>query len=168
MRCRHLLVSLAVCIAVATPLAIAQQFSSVEERMSSADFKAAGLDKLSPAELARLNAFIKNEVEARAAQAREAGAREQNKNDAERIGFKDYHGDRSEIVSRIPGTFRGWSGGTTFTLENGQVWRQTDSSELAGVHLENPVVHISPSLVGSGWFLQVEGYGSHAKVERVQ
>ena len=66
MRCRHLFVSLLACVAIAAPLAFAQQFSSVEERMSSADFKAAGLDKLSPEELAKLNAFIKNEVETRA------------------------------------------------------------------------------------------------------
>jgi hypothetical protein len=168
MRLRHLLVPFALCVAAAAPLAFAQQFSSLEERMSTADFKAAGLDKLSPEELAKLNAFIRNEVNVRTEQAHEAGAREQNRNDAARIGFLDYHGDRNEIVSRIPGTFKGWSGGTTFTLENGQVWRQIDDSTLAGVHVENAVVHITPSLVGNGWFLQVEGYGSYAKVERVQ
>lgn len=167
MRCRHLLVSLFVCVAIATPLAFAQQFSSVEERMSSADFKAAGLDKLSPEELARLNAFIKSEVETRTAQARESGAREQNKSDVAQIGFKNYNGPRDEIVSRIPGTFKGWSGGTVFTLENGQVWRQTDDSHFVGIHLENPTVRITPGMI-SGWNLQVEGYGSFAKVERIQ
>ena len=167
MRCRHLLVSLLVCVAIAAPLAFAQQFSSVEERMSSADFKAAGLDKLSPEELAKLNAFIKNEVEARTARAHAEGAREQNMNDAGRIGFTDYHGARDEIVSRIPGTFKGWSGGATFKLENGQVWRQIDGSEFVGIHLENPVAHITPGLIG-GWNIQIEGYGSFAKVERVQ
>ena len=167
MRLRHLLVALTLCIAAA-PLAFAQQFSSLEERMSTQEFKAAGLDKLSPEELAKLNAFIRNEVNVRTAQAHEAGAREQNKSDAARIGFKDYYGDRGEIVSRIPGTFHGWSGGTTFTLENGQVWRQIDGAQFVGVNIENAVVHITPSLVGNGWFLQVEGYGSYAKVERVQ
>jgi hypothetical protein len=169
MRCRHLLVSLIVCVAVAAPLAFAQQFSSLEERMSSADFKAAGLNKLSPEELARLNAYIRNEMDARTAQAHEAGAREQNKNDAERMGFKDYYGDRGEIVSHIPGTFRGWNGGTTFTLENGQVWRQSDpASVLAGIHLEDAVVHITPGLMGGIWYLQVEGYGASTKVERIK
>ncbi len=168
MRLRHLFAALAACLVLAAPLAFAQQFSSVEERMSSQQFKEAGLDKLSPEELAKLNAFIRNEVNVRTAQAHEAGAREQNKNDAGRIGFKDYYGERGEVVSRIPGTFKGWHGGTVFTLENGQVWRQIDSTELAGVNIENAVVHITPSLVGNGWFLQVEGYGSYTKVERVQ
>jgi hypothetical protein len=167
MRFRLLFAALVVCIAAA-PFALAQQFSSLEERMSSQQFKDAGLDKLSPEELAKLNAFIRNEVNARTAQAHEAGAREQNKNDAARIGFRDYYGERGEVVSRIPGTFRGWSGGTTFTLENGQVWRQTDTSTLAGVHLENAVVHITPGLMDNTWFLQVEGYNSSVKVERVQ
>ncbi len=168
MRCRHLVLSLAVGIAFAMPLAYAQQFSSLEERMSSSDFKAAGLDKLSPEELARLNTFIRSEVDARTSQAHEAGAREQNKDDAGRIGFSDYHGDRDEIVSTIPGTFRGWNGGAVFKLENGQVWRQSDpASHLVGIHLENPVVHIKPGLI-SGWTLQVEGYGTYTKVERVQ
>ncbi len=167
MRCRNLIVSLAVCLSLAASLAIAQQFSSLEERMSSSDFKAAGLDKLSPEELAKLNAYIRNEVEARTTQARDAGAREQNKNDAARIGFADYHGERDEIVSHIPGTFRGWTGGTTFTLENGQVWRQIDGGQFVGIHRENPVVHITPGLIG-GWNLQIEGYGSYAKVERIR
>jgi hypothetical protein len=167
MRLRHLLLALIVCIAAA-PLAFAQQFSSLEERMSSQQFKEAGLDKLSPEELAKLNAFIRSEVNVRTAQAHEAGAREQNKSDESRMGLKDYYGERGEIVSRIPGTFRGWDGGTTFALENGQVWRQIEPGTLAGVHLENAVVHITPSLIGNAWFLQVEGYNSTVKVERVR
>jgi hypothetical protein len=169
MRRSLLIVSLAIGLAFATSLAVAQQFSSVEERMSSSDFKAAGLDKLSPEELARLNAFIKGEVEVRTEQARDAGARAQDLNDAARIGFADFHGHREKITSTIPGTFRGWNGGTTFTLENGQVWRQSDSgSQLVGIHRENPVVHISPGLMSGTWYLQVEGYGATTKVERVQ
>jgi hypothetical protein len=169
MRCRSIIVMFALGFAFATPLVFAQQFSSVEERMSSSDFKAAGLDKLSPEELARLNAFIRSEVDTRTAEAQVEGARAQDVNNAERMGFKDYSGHRDKITSRITGTFKGWTGGTTFTLDNGQVWRQSDSdSVLAGVHLENPVVDITPGLLGGVWYLQVQGYGSSAKVERVQ
>ena len=38
---------------------------------------------------------------------------------------------------------------------------------VVGIHVNNPVVHITPGLM-SGWNLQIEGYGSYAKVERVQ
>ena len=58
---RMLLVSLVLSAAMAGS-ALAQNFSSVEERMTEAEFKAAGLDKLSPEELAALNAFIAAET----------------------------------------------------------------------------------------------------------
>src|SRR5688572_10963425 len=41
-------------------------FSSLEERMSHADFKAAGLDKLTPEELAALNEWLRQRGEAAA------------------------------------------------------------------------------------------------------
>jgi hypothetical protein len=166
MRCRTLVASLALCLSLAAPLAFAQQFSSLEERMSSSDFKAAGLEKLSPEELAKLNAFIRSEVDKRTAQAHEQGIREQDQADAAKMGFREYQGDRDTITSSIAGDFRGWNGGTTFTLENGQVWKQTEGGEFV-VRMKNPVVHISPGLMGV-WFLQVEGYGSSTKVERIK
>ena len=87
----------------------AQQFSSLEERMSPADFKAAGLDKLSPEELARLNAFVRTETEQRVAEAR-------GKQDPKRVGFHDSGANRDPVVSHIPGTFHGGDGATTFHL----------------------------------------------------
>ena len=168
MRCRTLVVSLAVCLALAAPMVFAQQFSSVEERMSSSDFKAAGLDKLSPEELARLNAFIRGEVDKGAAQAHEQGIREQDRTEASRMGFKDFRGEMGEIESSIPGTFTGWEDGSTFTLANGQIWRVVDArSPLEGIKVKNPVVHIRPGFMDS-WILSVEGYNKTAKVERVQ
>ncbi len=168
MRCRSLILMLAAGLAIATPIVFAQQFSSVEERMSSADFKAAGLDKLSPEELSRLNAFIRNEVDRREMQAHEQGIREQDRTEAARMGFKDYRGETNEIESRIPGTFTGWQDGSTFTLANGQIWHVTDArSPLEGVRMTNPIVHIRPGFLDS-WILSVEGYNKTAKVERVK
>lgn len=139
----------------------AQQFSSLQERMSPADFKAAGLDKLSPEELARLNAFVRTEMEQRVSEAR-------GKPDPKRIGFHDYGANRGTIVSTIPGTFHGWDGATTFHLANGQVWRQIQSdSRLAGIRMQDPVVTIKPGLFGS-WELSVKGYSAVAKVERIE
>ncbi|HEV2608217.1 MAG TPA: hypothetical protein VGT79_09560 [Xanthomonadaceae bacterium] len=168
MRYRSLILMFAAGLAFAAPLVFAQQFSSVEERMSSADFKAAGLDKLSPQELGRLNAFIRNEVDRRAVQAQQQVVGEQERAEAGRIGFHDYQGERNEIVSRAPGAFTGWELGTTFTLENGQVWRVIEADfPLEGVRLTNPEIHITPGLFGS-WNLTVEGYHKSAKVERVK
>jgi len=168
MRCRSLILMLAAGLAFAAPLVFAQQFSSVEERMSSADFKAAGLEKLSPEELARLNAFIRSEVDRREMVAREQGIREQDLTEAARMGFKNYHGELGEIDSTIPGTFTGWNDGSTFTLANGQIWRVTDArSPLEGIKVKNPVVHIKPGFLDS-WILSVDGYNKTAKVERIE
>lgn len=153
-------------LALVAPCVFAQQFSTLEERMSSADFKAAGLDKLSPEELARLNAFIRSEVDKTTAVARQEGMREQDRNDAAKMGFRNYHGDVDTISSSIVGDFRGWSGGTHFVLANGQEWRQLDA-DVFSIHLNNPGVTISPGLMGT-WFLKVDGYGSTTKVERVK
>lgn len=148
-------------LAAATVVAHAQEFSSLQERMTPAEFKAAGLDKLSPDELARLNAFVHTDTEKRVSDAR-------GKQDPKRVGFRDSGANRDPIVSHIPGTFHGWDGGTTFHLENGQVWHQINSdSRLGGIRMENPEVTIKPGLFGS-WELSVKGYSAVAKVERVQ
>lgn len=139
----------------------AQQFSSLEERMSPADFKAAGLDKLSPEELARLNVFVRTEMEQRVSEAR-------GQQDPKRVGFHDSNANRDTIVSTIPGTFHGFDGTTTFHLANGQVWHQINSdSRLQGIRMQNPEVTIKPGLFGS-WELKVKGYSAVAKVERVE
>jgi hypothetical protein len=70
------------------------------------------------------------------------------------------------IRSRIPGEFLGWEGNTIFELENGQVWRQTDSTRV-GLRLTNPEVEISRGILG-GFFLSVEGLNRRVRVERVE
>lgn len=128
--------------------------------MTGADFKAAGLDKLTPEELARLNEWLQRNG------GMAAGAVRRPPEDQR--GFENsYAMDRSDIVSRIKGEFRGWGGGTRFELENGQVWVQDDADILAGVRLTNPTVTIRPSLI-SGWRLQVEGYNAVTKVRRIK
>ncbi|MEO7477683.1 MAG: hypothetical protein ABIT64_00430 [Lysobacteraceae bacterium] len=167
MRFRHLLASFLVCLSFAVPLAMAQQFSSLEERMSSSDFKAAGLDKLTPDELARLNDFVKKEVDNRTAQARAAAGRNSDK-DPNNFGFHTDRGERDSLVTRIAGKFTGWTGNTVFTLNNGQVWQQVDSSaQFEGINLQNPEVTISPSFMGS-WMLGVKGYNSQVRVKRIK
>lgn len=141
--------------------AIAKEFSSVEEQMSSREFKAAGLEKLSPEELAALNAWIRTNQPTAA-----AGSYDRAADDRKRIGFDD-SAARDDISSNIIGDFKGFGGGTVLKLENGQVW-QVVGGELAGIKaMSNPKVSIRPGLMG-GWRLQVEGYNAVAKVKRIQ
>lgn len=138
----------------------AQSFSTLEERMSAADFQRAGLDKLSAEELAALNAWLQQDTARRAAAAPARDTRGM-RNDASPA-------DEADIVSRLPGPFTGWTGNETFRLENGQVWRAVDTSTpLVGVRLESPQVTIRKGLFGT-WRLKVEGYNTSVKVQRVE
>ncbi|MEO6173047.1 MAG: hypothetical protein ABIP02_08015 [Arenimonas sp.] len=142
--------------------AMAKEFSSVEEQMTSSEFKSAGLNKLSPEELAALNAWIhSNQPVAGSSVAYDRAA-----DDRKRIGFDDSDA-REDISSNIIGEFKGFGGGTILKLENGQSW-QVVSGELSGIRaMTNPKVNIRPGLIG-GWRLQVDGYNSVAKVKRIK
>jgi len=137
-------------------IVLAQSAPTLEERMTGSEFQSTGLDKLSPDELARLNAWLQKNSQP-------AGVAALPRED--RRGFVGDGANRSTIVSRIVGEFRGWDGGTEFVLENGQVWQQKGSGVLAGVRLTNPTVTIEPALF-SGWRLKVEGYNSFIEVRR--
>jgi len=142
--------------------AIAKEFSSVEEQMSSRDFKAAGLEKLSPEELSALNAWIRNNPSTSGA----GVVYNRAADDRVRIGFDDSD-VRDVITSNIIGEFKGFGGGTILKLENGQTWQVT-GGELGGIKaMTNPKVTIRPGLIG-GWRLQVDGYNSVAKVNRIK
>jgi hypothetical protein len=142
--------------------AIAKEFSSVEEQMSSRDFKAAGLDKLSPEELAALNAWIRSNQPSGGGS---SVTYNRAQDDLVRIGFSDSEA-REQISSNVIGEFKGFGRGTIIKLENGQTW-QVESGELDGIKaMSNPKVTIRPGLIG-GWRLQVEGYNSVAKVKRI-
>src|SRR5690606_12404772 len=106
---------LATCLLAAGPVstASAQSFSPLEERMSAAQFRTAGLDKLSPEELAALNAWLQQNLDMPQAVAPMPYG----------SGRGAPGGDGGTVRSRLIGEFRGWSGKTTFQLENGQVWQ---------------------------------------------
>ncbi len=152
-------------LALVSGAAFAQTYSTVEERMTGAEFKAAGLDKLSPEELAALNAWLQKQ--SGRVLAADSGYAPMAQPVEDRNGFDDAVA-RREIHSRLVGDFSGWDGHGRFVLENGQEWQQVDESVLAGIKtLSNPQVTIKPGLI-SGWKLQVQGYNSTAKVERVK
>lgn len=155
---RHAAPLLAFALLAATGPVAAQGFSTVEERMSAAEFREAGLDTLTEAQLQALNAWLQRDRRCVAADASmdSRGLR------AEALD------DEADIVSTLPGTFTGWQGGEVFTLANGQVWRSIDpGSSLSGVNLSNPRVTIRKGLFGA-WRLKVEGYNASVKVERVE
>jgi hypothetical protein len=138
-----------------------QAFSSLEEQMTGAEFKTSGLEKLTPAELAALNNWLRAHSLATL--------------DAPEMGTPDTGGesqqiadmDKTPITSKLVGKFSGWDGQTTFKLENGMIWQQSDKDKFYIKEIDGPVVTIEPGVFGV-WKLSVEGYPSKCKVERIQ
>ena len=156
---------LATMLAFALP-AWAQQGSTspIEQQMSAEEFRAAGLGQLSAEQLRNLNAWLNRTVAdetAKAATTAEAKVKDESR------GFLDF-GTKDPIVGRLTDEFRGFAEGRQYTLENGQVWQQSDNASLAGVRLDRPAVSITPGMIGNVWYLKVEGYNTRAKVQRIK
>lgn len=151
----------ALMLALGMSLAGAADFSSLEERMNGSEFDAAGLGKLSPDELARLNDWLRANWPAAATAATPYPA------NADVRGLNPLAQSREEIVARIDGEFSGWNGRSVFRLDNGMVWEATAASSLVVPVMTNPVVTITPSFMGS-WTLRVEGYNATIRVKRVE
>lgn len=142
---------------------IVQAQPPIERQMTPEQFKAAGLDRLSPQELANLNAWLNHTLAAETSKAAELA---KDKVESENRGFLG--GDNEPIEARIVGEFAGFGRGLSWTLDNGQVWRQVDDAVLSGVRRNDPAVKLTPSVLGNTWFLRIEGYNARAKVQRIK
>ncbi len=164
----RLLACAAVLMSLSLP-ALAQRVvdGNLQQQMSPAEFKAAGLDKLSSQEMASLNNWLQGKVAELAANAREE-AREEGRQEVivKNRGFHDF-GSNDPIKSNITDEFRGFAKGRRYVLANKQEWEQTDEATLSGVRKNAPEVTINPGLVGV-WYMTVEGYNTRAKVRRVK
>ena len=163
MRARSLRPFLFAALLAMAPGAFAQQ-PPIQQAMTPAQFKAAGLDQLNPEQLASLNAWLDGTIQTEASKAAII-AKKQVEDDNR--GFLSF-GSIEPVVSRISGEFRGFSQGRSYTLDNGQVWQQADGATLVGARLTNPEVTMTPSLVGNTWYMQVAKYSTRAKVYRTK
>lgn len=154
------------------------------------DFAAAGLAKLSPGELARLDALVQDfksgalkraQTEAMAAEARAAQAEKRAAVDEKETAKKAEAGllakakvrltpgtevEYSTVESRIAGEFRGWELRTVFTLENGQRWQVTGGESYVTPPVPGPAVKIVPGMLGSFW-MTIDGVRPRVKVAPV-
>ncbi len=154
----------------AVPVSADRDFSTLEERMTGQEYRDTGLHKLSPEELAALNAWIRRHVplSAEPLRAPEADqpATASTTEDTRGLRQRPEQAD-GPIVSRVVGPFTGWDGNTVFELENGMVWRQNESGTFYIPETHSAEVEISESLLG-GWRLRVKGYNRRVSVERVR
>ena len=125
--------------------------------MSQKDFEASGLNRLTPAELLHLNAWLG---------ARPIVAGPSGRFAAEPTFYPE-SGAREPISARIVGPFQGWRGKTRVTLDNDQIWEQAQSGSFGDVSMTDPEVSIRPMLMGS-WLMNVKSCGCSVRVKRVE
>lgn len=151
----RLLLPAALALFIAAMPVMAQQFSSLEERMSAADFKTAGLDKLSPQELQFLDGWLRTHEQVKAVTA-----------SGQPVFYPD-NKPRDRFTTHLVGHFDGWAGQTVFTLDNGEVWKQAESGAYSCPSIDNPQVTIKPMILGS-WLMYVQGCNQSVRVDRTK
>lgn len=109
---RKLLLIMAFSLVSASVTGSESDFPGVQELMSEEEFKAAGLDKLSPEERRALDGWL---LQYTATEAPEMliSSEEVKEVEAQHV-----------IQANVKQPFTGWEGNTVFYLDNGQVWRQ--------------------------------------------
>ena len=128
----------------------------VEEVMSAADFRGAGLQKLTAEEKAVLNGWLTRYFAALLGNAGKVGSVQ---------SAADAVPTRGVIASQIEGTFNGWSGDTVFTLTNGQIWQQATYAYIYH-HAYRPDVLIYPSR--GGFEMRVDGVNEKIGMKRLK
>ncbi|TVR55140.1 MAG: hypothetical protein EA425_00870 [Puniceicoccaceae bacterium] len=166
-----LLTAAACCLMAETEIVPRQDIS---ELMTEEEFQAAGLQKLSPEELAALNTWLYGYVEVERKVAAEKAVEEAVPSGERAFGLEQLPGRVAEIFrstpevieSRILGRFTGWEGNTVFRLENGQVWRQAEPGVFY-LPRTDPVIRIEKGMLGA-YFLRVDGQGTRVRVRRIE
>ena len=126
------------------------EFPGLQKAMTPADYEAAGLPKLEPAERAKLDEFIRNYV---------AVSNEKVATTAVDKAVKENKVSAPEVIqSRIVGPFTGYNGRSTFTLENGQRWAQTQRDSAYFPKIDSPPVVIVKA--GFGYRMHIAGGGA--------
>jgi hypothetical protein len=131
-----LLLPLIVSFLTATTVRAEEEPGDIQKMMSPGEFKAAGLDKLSPEELERLNAWLK-------------GYRETAVKTAEAKATKEGRRKINVLVSRVDGPFYGLKGNTIIKLEDGTMWKQANKED----HYKGPGLdHLGVAVFNAGLF----------------
>ena len=135
----------------------AQQVKNLQQRMTPEQFKAAGLNKQSPAELAYLDQWLA---------AQDKPVTKMVDPSGEPVFYASKK-KRERIDTHIVGAFDGWSKNQEFTMGNAQVWRVIDPAPHACKPATDPQVQVKPSLLGT-WMMYVPSCYENVHVKRVR
>jgi hypothetical protein len=146
---RYSMLGFCMIFACAAPVHAAREETSgsIQQAMTPEEFKAAGLNKLSPEELQKLNAWLQGyrEVAEKAAE-KKATAR----------AAKVERTKMDLLVSRVDGTFNGLTGRTVIRLEDGTVWKQANAEDRYRPKVtDHPAAAVIHGIFG--YKMQVEG-----------
>lgn len=152
------------------------------QTLTPEEIQTAGLAKLTPEELARLEALVRrykagdSAVTSTAPKVQEgAPATKTAKIPPAWVGAlitlerTAGQSDKSNAMeSRLKGDFNGWGGRTSFRLDNGQLWTQVNSdSYVYAPTLRTPKVKIYPASFGTFW-LEIESVNQRCRVKPVK
>jgi|KBSMisStandDraft_5_1062788.scaffolds.fasta_scaffold135479_2 hypothetical protein len=125
-------------------------FPGFEKAMDPGTYQKAGLGKLTEAERATLNSFVRDYVATKQKDAAAVAAAQ-----AVDRAVKERKVQPPDIIeSRIVGTYRGTNLRTLFRLENGQVWKPSNSEIVSSPPVENPNVVIYRDIFGYKMFIE--------------
>ena len=161
-------------------------YVDIERRLTPEQLRETGLDRLTPAQLARLNQLLREEPPAQAAAPAAAPATTvapaapavavapapataapAPAPAAEPAASSRFIGLNDEpIRSRLKGSVSAWEPGTVFALENGQQWKVLKGSVKLPRPIEAPEVVVVPGIAGR-CFLQVDEKYPKAGVYRI-
>lgn len=132
-------------------------FPGVQQAMSPQAFDAAGLNKLSAEERARLDEFIRGYVATSNQQAATAAVDQ---------AVKENKGAPPQVIeSNIVGPFKGYNGRSRFTLANGQVWGQSQQVSRNYPLVQDPPVLLIKNKLG--YRMYIAG-GGNIRVHRMK
>jgi hypothetical protein len=146
--------------ALVAGVVVAADYVALEARLTPAQMHETGLDTLSPGQLARLNALLRDEEAAKPRPVAAPGVEPRS-----RVGFAEGLAD-GPIKTRVVGDVASWAPGTVFTLANGQQWQVLKGEMKLRQPLRSPEVVLVPGLAGR-WFLQLDEDLPKARVFRV-
>lgn len=151
----------------------ANSFPGIESIMTLEEFHNAGLDKLSPEQLAVLNTAItrhfdgtvKTEVAKQADDIRKTAAEEERRSILARFGLPVIDLEQQwKNDPALEATVTGWVGGNSFKLDNGQVW---EGVEPITYELKGKSIRILPR-PGGQFSLEIEGKNTTIRIRRVK
>ncbi len=141
--------------------ALGENFPGVKKVLSPEQYAAAGLDKLTPEERAKLDDYLRGYVTGATQRVAEQAASR-----AVDSAVKEHRVEPPQLIeSKIVGKVNGWKSERIFVLENGQHWKVVENGDRYFAPVDNPDVFIVRD--GFGYKMAIAGGGT-VRVRRLE